>query len=140
MEARNEDFLKTNPNVPPYSEVEYILCDPSCSGSGIVSRMDDLIKYALEDTPKSLGEKNLKKFNKQPREPNVEEVGEHESELLQTAEVTEVCCSDEQLLTSSGRETRQTFRVPRVNPLSRTHVPKSKESRLLHVLCEPRRK
>ena len=26
-----------------YSKVEYILLDPSCSGSGIVSRMDDLV-------------------------------------------------------------------------------------------------
>jgi putative methyltransferase len=33
------DFLRVDPHDPKYSAVEYILVDPSCSGSGIVSRL-----------------------------------------------------------------------------------------------------
>jgi hypothetical protein len=58
MVAKNEDFLKTDPQSSEYSEVQYILCDPSCSGSGIVSRMDDLIKYALESEAGQTGKNN----------------------------------------------------------------------------------
>jgi len=37
-----KDFLAINPHDKKYSRVEYILVDPSCSGSGIVSRFDHL--------------------------------------------------------------------------------------------------
>ncbi|TPX58127.1 hypothetical protein PhCBS80983_g03355 [Powellomyces hirtus] len=37
------DFLSVDPADQRYKEVEYILLDPSCSGSGIVGRMDHLI-------------------------------------------------------------------------------------------------
>ncbi|MGH0155640.1 UNVERIFIED_CONTAM: hypothetical protein FKN15_059527 [Acipenser sinensis] len=33
-ELANQDFLTLNPEDPKYSQVEYILLDPSCSGSG----------------------------------------------------------------------------------------------------------
>jgi len=36
------DFLKVNPLDPVYAEVSGILVDPSCSGSGIVSRLNQL--------------------------------------------------------------------------------------------------
>eukprot|EP01118_Nematostelium_gracile_P011656 TRINITY_DN4169_c0_g3_i2.p1 TRINITY_DN4169_c0_g3~~TRINITY_DN4169_c0_g3_i2.p1 ORF type:complete len:413 (-),score=108.26 TRINITY_DN4169_c0_g3_i2:13-1251(-) len=36
----NENFLETDPFSPKFSKVEYVLVDPSCSGSGIVSRLD----------------------------------------------------------------------------------------------------
>nr|XP_003226776.1 PREDICTED: probable 28S rRNA (cytosine-C(5))-methyltransferase [Anolis carolinensis] len=35
----HQDFLATDPGDPKYSHVEYILLDPSCSGSGIVGRL-----------------------------------------------------------------------------------------------------
>ncbi|KAI8917288.1 S-adenosyl-L-methionine-dependent methyltransferase [Powellomyces hirtus] len=38
------DFLSVDPADQRYKEVEYILLDPSCSGSGIVGRMDHLIE------------------------------------------------------------------------------------------------
>ena len=41
--AENMDFLKVDPKSSRYSKVKYILLDPSCSGSGIVGRLDDLI-------------------------------------------------------------------------------------------------
>jgi 25S rRNA (cytosine2278-C5)-methyltransferase len=36
-------FLDINPNDATYKDVEYILLDPSCSGSGIVRRLDHLV-------------------------------------------------------------------------------------------------
>ncbi|CAO3670217.1 unnamed protein product [Rhizopus stolonifer] len=36
-------FLEADPNDPQYAEVEYLLLDPSCSGSGIISRLDHLV-------------------------------------------------------------------------------------------------
>lgn len=44
IEAIHQDFLKVNPNDAKYKNVEYILLDPSCSGSGIVSRLDHLVE------------------------------------------------------------------------------------------------
>ncbi|XP_069082875.1 28S rRNA (cytosine-C(5))-methyltransferase [Pleurodeles waltl] len=38
----NEDFLKVEASDPKYSCVQHILLDPSCSGSGIVDRLNDL--------------------------------------------------------------------------------------------------
>lgn len=37
----NQDFLKVDPDSPQYKDVEYILLDPSCSGSGMVCLRDD---------------------------------------------------------------------------------------------------
>lgn len=37
-----QDFLQVNPACQDYKNVQYILLDPSCSGSGIVSRLDSL--------------------------------------------------------------------------------------------------
>ena len=34
------DFLQINPFDKEYQNVEYILVDPSCSGSGIIDRLD----------------------------------------------------------------------------------------------------
>uniref|UniRef100_A0A1A8CYQ7 NOP2/Sun domain family, member 5 n=1 Tax=Nothobranchius kadleci TaxID=1051664 RepID=A0A1A8CYQ7_NOTKA len=36
----NQDFLKVDPDSPKYKDVEYILLDPSCSGSGMVCLRD----------------------------------------------------------------------------------------------------
>ncbi|KAI9490521.1 S-adenosyl-L-methionine-dependent methyltransferase [Zychaea mexicana] len=36
-------FLEVDPMDPQYAKVEYFLLDPSCSGSGIVSRLDHLV-------------------------------------------------------------------------------------------------
>ena len=43
--AQRADFLDTDPYSSDYAEVTRILLDPSCSGSGIVNRLD----YLLED-------------------------------------------------------------------------------------------
>lgn len=43
IQILNEDFLKCDPCKEPFSNVTKILLDPSCSGSGIISRMDNAI-------------------------------------------------------------------------------------------------
>ncbi|KAF4614075.1 hypothetical protein D9613_007884 [Agrocybe pediades] len=45
----NADFLTTDPNDPQFSAVTHILLDPSCSGSGIVNRLDYLLEAESED-------------------------------------------------------------------------------------------
>ncbi|KAI8991385.1 S-adenosyl-L-methionine-dependent methyltransferase [Mycotypha africana] len=36
-------FLDTDPNDAKFAQVEYLMLDPSCSGSGIISRLDHLV-------------------------------------------------------------------------------------------------
>ncbi|KAJ2455711.1 hypothetical protein EV183_000558 [Coemansia sp. RSA 2336] len=43
IEAKCADFLEVDPQDPAYADVEYMLLDPSCSGSGIVNRLDMLV-------------------------------------------------------------------------------------------------
>ncbi|KAF9484339.1 S-adenosyl-L-methionine-dependent methyltransferase [Pholiota conissans] len=45
----NADFLTIDPFDPQYSPVTHILLDPSCSGSGIVNRLDYLLEADAED-------------------------------------------------------------------------------------------
>ena len=42
------------PSVAKYSNVEYIVVDPSCSGSGIVNRMDKLVDEAQGTSEKQV--------------------------------------------------------------------------------------
>ncbi|KAI0346581.1 S-adenosyl-L-methionine-dependent methyltransferase [Trametopsis cervina] len=48
VEAVNADFLNTSPEEPKFSAVTHILLDPSCSGSGIVNRLDHLLESESE--------------------------------------------------------------------------------------------
>ena len=41
-EVKHSDFLEILPSNPKYHQVTHILLDPSCSGSGIVNRLDHL--------------------------------------------------------------------------------------------------
>jgi len=50
VEALNVDFLTTNFNDEKYARVTHILLDPSCSGSGIVNRLDHLVESEDERT------------------------------------------------------------------------------------------
>ncbi|PVU88321.1 hypothetical protein BB561_005913 [Smittium simulii] len=43
IEARCSSFLDIDPNSAESAKIDYILLDPSCSGSGIVSRSNDLV-------------------------------------------------------------------------------------------------
>ncbi|KAK7044180.1 hypothetical protein VNI00_007900 [Paramarasmius palmivorus] len=49
VRGQNTDFLMTDPLDPDYSSVTHILLDPSCSGSGIVNRLDYLLEQAEEE-------------------------------------------------------------------------------------------
>nr|XP_046252312.1 probable 28S rRNA (cytosine-C(5))-methyltransferase [Scatophagus argus] len=50
QQLANEDFLKVDPGSPQYKDVEYILLDPSCSGSGMVCLQDDASSADEEKT------------------------------------------------------------------------------------------
>ncbi|KAI6025592.1 S-adenosyl-L-methionine-dependent methyltransferase [Pisolithus orientalis] len=50
VDAVNVDFLTVNPTDPKYNRVTHILLDPSCSGSGIVNRLDHLLEAEDDDT------------------------------------------------------------------------------------------
>lgn len=58
VEAVNADFLTIDPSHPKYSLATHILLDPSCSGSGIVNRLD----YLLEDEIEAVEEDRLNKL------------------------------------------------------------------------------
>jgi len=51
VEAINVDFLTVEPSDPKYSAATHILLDPSCSGSGIVNRLDHLLEIEGNDDP-----------------------------------------------------------------------------------------
>jgi 16S rRNA C967 or C1407 C5-methylase (RsmB/RsmF family) len=42
--AMNADFLATDPTDEQFANVSHILLDPSCSGSGIINRLDYLFE------------------------------------------------------------------------------------------------
>ncbi|ORX86913.1 S-adenosyl-L-methionine-dependent methyltransferase [Anaeromyces robustus] len=63
IEPINENFLETDPNDPKYANVEYILLDPSCSGSGIVSRLDQILNQKSQDTSNKLVQERLKSLS-----------------------------------------------------------------------------
>ncbi|KAE9408384.1 hypothetical protein BT96DRAFT_697710 [Gymnopus androsaceus JB14] len=48
VEPINVDFLAIDPMDSKYSKVTHILLDPSCSGSGIVNRLDYLVESEQE--------------------------------------------------------------------------------------------
>jgi putative methyltransferase len=58
----HSSFLDIDPQSETYSCVEYILLDPSCSGSGIIGRMDHLLEE-VEDNSARLDALSL--FQKQ---------------------------------------------------------------------------
>ncbi|KAI0701330.1 S-adenosyl-L-methionine-dependent methyltransferase [Cytidiella melzeri] len=60
VEAVNADFLTTSPDDPRYSAVTHILLDPSCSGSGIVNRLDHLLEAESEEAEEE--EERLRKL------------------------------------------------------------------------------
>ncbi|KAI0050443.1 S-adenosyl-L-methionine-dependent methyltransferase, partial [Auriscalpium vulgare] len=49
VDAVNADFLTTDPSNPEYARATHILLDPSCSGSGIVNRLDYLVESEQEN-------------------------------------------------------------------------------------------
>ncbi|ESO84385.1 hypothetical protein LOTGIDRAFT_132294 [Lottia gigantea] len=55
---RCNDFMKINPSIKGCEDVEYILVDPSCSGSGIAERRND-----LTDDDHSITKKRLRKLS-----------------------------------------------------------------------------
>ena len=57
IEPIHGSFLDTNP--ADYKDVEYILLDPSCSGSGIVKRLDHLTNGIAEEETENLEQERI---------------------------------------------------------------------------------
>ncbi|KAJ7510374.1 S-adenosyl-L-methionine-dependent methyltransferase [Mycena galericulata] len=49
VQPLNSDFLTIDPSDPKFAKVSHILLDPSCSGSGIVNRLDHLLETEEEN-------------------------------------------------------------------------------------------
>ncbi|KAF7646131.1 hypothetical protein LDENG_00192590 [Lucifuga dentata] len=52
QQLANQDFLKVDPQSPQYKDVEYILLDPSCSGSGMACLQEDSSSSSSADREK----------------------------------------------------------------------------------------
>lgn len=61
VETNCQDFLQVQPSDPAFSQVTHILLDPSCSGSGIVGRLDYLLENGEDDGSEK--EDRLKKLS-----------------------------------------------------------------------------
>ena len=58
----NRDFLKIDPSAKEYSKVQYALVDPSCSGSGMITRLDAVVDDTKDDQQLSIRLKALAAF------------------------------------------------------------------------------
>lgn len=61
VETINADFLSVSPDDKKYAAVTHILLDPSCSGSGIVNRLDYLLER--EDENEAVDTERLNKLS-----------------------------------------------------------------------------
>ncbi|PVG04355.1 S-adenosyl-L-methionine-dependent methyltransferase [Serendipita vermifera] len=61
--TKNLDFLSVDPFDLEYSKVTHILLDPSCSGSGIVNRLDYLTSQEAEEADSKEGQERLEKLS-----------------------------------------------------------------------------
>lgn len=60
IQLSHMDFLKVDPTSPQYSRVTHAIVDPSCSGSGIVSRLNELTSVEESNSKQRL--KHLANF------------------------------------------------------------------------------
>ncbi|KAH7055420.1 S-adenosyl-L-methionine-dependent methyltransferase [Linnemannia elongata] len=77
--ALNTSFLTLDTTTPDNSKVSHILLDPSCSGSGIINRLDHLVDAAAAEEKKkerllSLGEFQVECVSKAMTFPNVRKI------------------------------------------------------------------
>lgn len=77
-----QDFLRTNPDQPPWNSVGALLLDPSCSGSGIVGRNESLeiVLPSKENKESSAPQSKKRKRKAQPKS---------NAEVAETPEVPE---------------------------------------------------
>ncbi|KAI2659689.1 putative 28S rRNA (cytosine-C(5))-methyltransferase [Labeo rohita] len=70
----NQDFLKVDPQSSEYKEVESILLDPSCSGSGMVCLRDEVSEQQDEGRLQALATFQLRCLNHALQFPQVQRV------------------------------------------------------------------
>uniref|UniRef100_A0A671RYY3 Probable 28S rRNA (cytosine-C(5))-methyltransferase n=1 Tax=Sinocyclocheilus anshuiensis TaxID=1608454 RepID=A0A671RYY3_9TELE len=70
----NQDFLKVDPQSSEYKEVEYVLLDPSCSGSGMVCLRDEVSEPQDDRRLQALATFQLRCLNHALQFPQVQRV------------------------------------------------------------------
>ncbi|KAJ8022151.1 putative 28S rRNA (cytosine-C(5))-methyltransferase [Holothuria leucospilota] len=76
-EVAHSDFLEIDPSDPKYARISHVLVDPSCSGSGIISRKDHLMsdrKDGYRSRLKYLRGIQLRILNHALKFPNVKKI------------------------------------------------------------------
>ncbi|GAM20478.1 hypothetical protein SAMD00019534_036530 [Acytostelium subglobosum LB1] len=58
IQPLNKSFFDLDHSDPRFKNVEYVLCDPSCSGSGIVNRLDHLLASTTGGSAPATAEEN----------------------------------------------------------------------------------
>ncbi|KAG8926873.1 hypothetical protein FRC00_002483 [Tulasnella sp. 408] len=86
VETNCQDFLQTQPSDPTFSKVTHILLDPSCSGSGIVGRLDHLVENREDDGSEK--EERLRKLSTFQRQ-----IIEHAMQFPSAARIVYSTCS-----------------------------------------------
>lgn len=80
-----QDFLKLNPEKPPWDKVGSLLLDPSCSGSGIVGR-DEMLNVVLPEKQINVSDKSKSLKRKRKVKPEPTHISDDLEEELVTAE------------------------------------------------------
>ena len=89
LTAVNSSFLDIDVMSPPYCDVEYILLDPSCSGSGIINRLDYFLSASVstehEDGPDSASSSSSAAFKKSDDKERALKLQEFQLSMIQKA-------------------------------------------------------
>lgn len=125
VEAIHSDFLAINPLDQKYKDVKYILADPSCSGSGIVDRIDELIEqvreqnYLLEQKEPQKNEKEEKTAKSKRKKKNWKQ--KKQAEKLKQARGAKFAQEKQQRL-AERREAEEKERKERLKTLSEFQI------------------
>lgn len=89
LTAVNSSFLDIDVMSPPYCEVEYILLDPSCSGSGIINRLDYFLSASVstehDDDNKAASSSSKKATEAEQQKERVLKLQEFQLSMIQKA-------------------------------------------------------
>ncbi|CAG8516308.1 4894_t:CDS:10 [Paraglomus brasilianum] len=78
IEAIHRSFLNVDPKDDKFANVEYILLDPSCSGSGIISRLD----YLIDSLENNLVVSNKEQKTCYSKDARLQNLSEFQTQLI----------------------------------------------------------
>eukprot|EP01103_Thecamoeba_quadrilineata_P006794 TRINITY_DN16521_c0_g1_i1.p1 TRINITY_DN16521_c0_g1~~TRINITY_DN16521_c0_g1_i1.p1 ORF type:complete len:484 (+),score=83.53 TRINITY_DN16521_c0_g1_i1:20-1471(+) len=108
-----EDFLKADPNSSEYGAAQYILLDPSCSGSGLLQRQwedsffnseNSSTNTTSEPPQTNRNQKKKRKMKEVPKEGNKRRRSDHED---QTAHKNEIIVEEKKTTSDDGHRLAQ---------------------------------